>query len=327
MFDPYYIGLFQEADFLEGYEQGKTEEEIIGQSSACKALEADGYFPDAYVGSPGAMIYDHIREKGVVAYKKQLAQDVLNFESEEMNIPSTRSFAFVTKELAALVNHYAAKYGCRSLLQLNADDSRAGIAQYIPDSMRYTGYSEQKERCDLANLYLKLINKGNGSVHLHSQSDRIPESDICIGGQQVSQWTVISHFREKDLPDMLASARDIVFYAFRAFWSNGAANTLNETIYTALLEEDLIDTVLTWCHERLLIINKNKLHKGYVRFVNACDLTIHENYKDRVDTDRLIERLEDTTADNDKSFMVSNQTILDHHAILTEETYIEPKKQ
>ena len=43
---------------------------------------------------------------------------------------------------------------------------------------------------------------------------------------------------------------------------------------------------------------------------------------DRVDVDRLIERLDDTTAENDKSFMVSNQTILNHHAILTEETYI-----
>jgi hypothetical protein len=319
MFDPYYIGLFQEADFLEGYEQGKTEEEIINQSLACAPLTAMDEFPDAYVGSPGAMIYDHIREKGVVAYKKQLAQDVLNFESEDMNIPSTESFAFVTKEMAALVNHYAAKYGCRSLLQLNADDSRAGIAQYLPDSMRYIGYSGQKERCDLANLYLKLINKENGSVHLRSEDERLPDSDICIGGLQLGQWGEMhSHCKKRDLPDMLASAQKIVFYAFLI----SSLHISNETMYMELLEKDMIDTVLTWCHERLLIINKNKPRKGYVRFVNACDLTIHEKYMDRVDVDRLIERLEDTTADNANSFMVSNQTILDHHAILTEETYI-----
>lgn len=321
MFDRHYIGLFQEADFLEGYEQGKTKEEIINQSDACKALAADGYFPDAYVHSPGAMIYDHIREQGVAAYKKQLAQDVLDFESDD--IPSTKPFAFVTKAMAVLVKYYADKYGCHSLLQLNADDSRAEIVQYIPDDMRYTGYSNQKDRCELANLYLKLINKGNGSVYLRSQSDHLPESDICIGGLQLGQWDVITSFSSKrDLPDMLASARNIVFYAFSPFHLNGTVNTINEPIYTALLEDDLIDTVLTWCHGHLIIINKNKPHKGYVRFVNACDLTIHEKYMDRVDVDRLIERLEDTTTENDKSFMVSNQTILDHHAILTEETYI-----
>ncbi|MDY6406697.1 MAG: hypothetical protein SPK97_06170 [Bacteroidales bacterium] len=321
MFDRHYIGLFQKADFLEGYEQGKTEEEIINQSPACAALTAMDEFPDAYVGSPGAMIYDHIREKGVVAYKKQLAQDVLDFESDD--IPSTKPFAFVTKAMAVLVKYYADKYGCHSLLQLNADDSRAEIVQYIPDDMRYTGYSNQKDRCELANLYLKLINKGNGSVYLRSQSNHFPESDICIGGQQMGQWDVITSFsRKRDLPDMLASARNIVFYAFSPFHLNGTVNTINEPIYTALLEDDLIDTVLTWCHGHLIIINKNKIHKGYVRFVNACDLTIHEKYMDRVDVDRLIERLEDTTADNANTFMVSNQTILDHHAILTEETYI-----
>ena len=321
--DPNYLGLFQEADFLEGYEQGKSEEEIISQSSACAALEKEGYFPDAYVSSPGAMIYENIREDGAGAYKKRLIRDVLDFESDDLLIPSTKPFAFVTKAMAVLVKYYADKYGCHSLLQLNADDSRAEIAQYIPDDMRYTGYSDQKDRCELANLYLKLINKGNGSVYLRSQSDHLPESDICIGGQQMGQWSVTTSFsRKRDLPDMLASARNIVFYAFSPFHLNGTVNTINEPIYTALLEDDLIDTVLTWCHGHLIIINKNKIHKGYVRFVNACDLTIHEKYMDRVDVDRLIERLEDTTAENDKSFMVHNQTILNHHAILVGETYI-----
>lgn len=327
MFDPYYIGLFQEADFLEGYEQGKTEEEIINQSLACKALAAKGLDPKIFVGRVSAKVYDNIGWEGVIEFRKYLAQDVLDFESENMNISSANKYATLTKDMAALVNHYAAKYGSHSLLQLNADDSRAGIAQLIPESMSYTGYSEEKELYDLDNLFLRVIEKKNGIVRLRSEEEHLPESDICIGGRVlVPVWYKdgVGHAvtGRGDLKAMVESAREMVFYICNTNFLHGIIDTSNESTYRALLEKDMIDTVLTWCHERLLIINRNKTHKGYVRFVNACDLTIHEKYMDRVDVDRLIERLDDTTAENDKSFMVSNQTILNHHAILTEETYI-----
>lgn len=323
MFDRHYIGLFQEADFLEGYEQGKSVEEVSSQSSACKALATKRHDSN----SEGIWIYSCIQNEGVASYKKRLAGEVLFFESEDMDISSTDKYETLTKDMAALVNHYAAKYGCHSLLQLNADDSRAGIAQLIPESMSYIGYSEEKELYDLDNLFLKLIEKKNGIVHLRSEEEHLPESDICVGGRLM----VPIGFKDEvgyavtgrgDLKTMVESAREMVLYICNTNFLRGSIDTSNEATYTALLEKDMIDTVLTWCHERLLIINKNKSHKGYVRFMNVCDLTAHERFGDYVDTDQLIAMLEDTKADNDKSFMVSNQTILDHHAVLTEETYI-----
>ena len=360
MCDPYYIGLFQEADFLEGYEQGKTEEEIINQSLACKALAAKGLDPKIFVGRVSAKVYDNIGWDGVVEFRKNLAQKVLRFESDDLGIAYFPSNMNRTKDLAALVNYYAAKYGCDSLLQADADNSRAEIAQLIPESMSYIGYSERRECCALENLFLKLIDKKNGSVYLHredgllpesgldvevllspigrinkgvltipkrkrkvtaqelleelvkkenenvpilsfSRGDRLPESDICIG-----------RIGSSLLLDVLAATRKIALCISCTYW---------EPAYTALLEKDAIDTVLTWCHDRLLILNRNKPHKGYVRFVNACELTVREEGAGRLDN-QFIAMLEDATSDNDKSFMVPNQTILDNHAILNENRYL-----
>jgi hypothetical protein len=55
--------------------------------------------------------------------------------------------------------------------------------------------------------------------------------------------------------------------------------------------------------------------------VDAGELTVREEGAGRLDN-QFIAMLEDTTADNDYSFMVPNQTILDNHAILNENRYL-----
>lgn len=256
---------------------------------------------------------------------QQLIRNLIDDFAAERGFGKT---TYVQRDFARLIAFLAEKYDCNDVFEPFA--GKATFAEFLPLDMTYVGQEINPQLCMLANLRLESQYRQNSKVEHADSLSSFRRSDMIVsempwGGKIPDRQSYESFF----LQEASFSARKISvgIYPYGILFRDSKERQLRQE----LIDSDLIDCVIKLparlyapaAHVQtcIIITNRHKTRKGYVRFIDASSFFVPKKAYTRLDVDRLIQVLDDNNLEDRDTFLVSKEAIINNDANLAIERY------
>lgn len=253
------------------------------------------------------------------ASNKETCQQAIRDIIDMYSFGSRERMPYVQWDFAKLMGYLANKYDCQSVFDPFA--GRGTLSEYLPKNTSYAGEEIDEKFCTLANLRLEALDKGSHCVSLSDGLGLYQSADMIMSE---SPWGI-------NIPGPVRQSSENLFLQK----ASASAQKISVGIYpygilfranrdkelrARLVESDLIDRVIklparlyapaTNMQTCIIITNRHKTRKGYVRFIDASSFVVQGIAYTRLDVERLIRTLELPELDKNYSMWVANHTIL-----------------
>ena len=250
--------------------------------------------------------------------------------SLDLRCPSNK---FVQFDFAQIVAFLARTYKCESVYEPFA--GKATFAELLPEHTSYLGQEINTYLYELAKLRLKFMNQVDYEIEL---------ADSCLsflGGDLIVSevpWGVRGNDGRENitsefffLREAAKSARKLSMgiYPYGVLFRSGKNE---KEIRYDLVKKDLVDCVIklpaqlyapqTRVQACIVITNRNKARKGFVRFIDASTYVVPEKSYTRLDVDKLIQVLKNPELESRESLWITDEDILRNNAVLAMEEYL-----
>ena len=240
---------------------------------------------------------------------------------------------YIQFDFARLIAYLAKRYKCEDVFEPFA--GKASFAQLLPEHTSYLGQEMNSYLYQLAKLRLEFLEGENFTVMQGNSFYPFPERDMIVSevpwgvrNSEVSDHTTSEYFF---LRESARSARKISLgiYPYGVLFRVGSTE---KEIRKNLIENDLVEYVIklparlyapqTNVQTCIVITNRDKARKGFVRFIDASNCIVPDKAYTRLDVDHLIQILQTPELKSREYLWVSNDEILGNNAVLAMEEYL-----
>lgn len=250
--------------------------------------------------------------------------------SLDQRCPSNK---FVQFDFAQIVAYLARTYKCESVYEPFA--GKASFAELLPEHTSYLGQEINTYLYELAKLRLKFLNRLDYDVELGDSFRLFLRGEMIVSevpwGVRGSDGreNITSEFFFLKEAARSASKLSMGIYPYGVLFRTGKNE---KEIRYDLVKNDLIDCVIklpaqlyapqTRVQACIVITNRNKARKGFVRFIDASTFVVPEKTYTRLDVDKLTQVLKDPEWESQESLWISNEDIIRNNTVLAMEEYL-----